>query len=299
MPPLFESNRLDECLRAAAVVTVDAALKGAVVLVLAAAMAAVLSRSSAAVKHSVWAVALLGLGVLPLQLAGVRGWQAPILPRMFNKPSATFDAAAPPAGDSFRFTIDPTSVLLGQNALRAPAAAQKPVAAVDGQIAFLHASSWLVIVWAAGATIALARLIVSHVGILRRETWATSPAHGDVVTLANGLAQQYGIRQRFSLLLAGEGTIPATWGIGRPTVSLPVDALDWPRQRLRAVLLHELAHIARGDFLVQTLAHMACALHWFNPLAWYAFRQLRMEGEQASDDLAMGAGLTASSYATQ
>jgi hypothetical protein len=81
-------------------------------------------------------------------------------------------------------------------------------------------------------------------------------------------------------------------------VLLPVEAIDWPGERLRAVLLHELAHIARRDFLTQTVARFACALHWFNPLAWLAERRLRVECEQASDDLVLRAGLTPVDYAT-
>jgi hypothetical protein len=58
-----------------------------------------------------------------------------------------------------------------------------------------------------------------------------------------------------------------------------------------------LAHVARADFLVQTIARLACALHWFNPLVWLAERCLRAECEHASDDLALGAGLAPSDYA--
>ena len=51
---------------------------------------------------------------------------------------------------------------------------------------------------------------------------------------------------------------------------LPATARQWSDEQLRSVLLHELAHIKRRDTVVQLLAQIACALHWFNPLVWFA-----------------------------
>jgi beta-lactamase regulating signal transducer with metallopeptidase domain len=85
----------------------------------------------------------------------------------------------------------------------------------------------------------------------------------------------------------------------RPVVLLPAGFTSWPESRLRAVLLHELAHVARRDALAQILAELVCALHWFDPLAWYAARRLARERERACDDRVLGTGLGACEYARQ
>jgi TonB family protein len=83
----------------------------------------------------------------------------------------------------------------------------------------------------------------------------------------------------------------------RPRIMLPASALDWPSERLRAVLAHELGHVARADWLVHLVAQLACAVYWFHPLFWSAERALGRETELAADDEALGAGLEASQYA--
>src|SRR6185312_5073295 len=92
-------------------------------------------------------------------------------------------------------------------------------------------------------------------------------------------------------------TIPVVWGIFRYRLLLPAAARHWSTDQLRSVLLHELAHIKRRDMLAQLLAEIACALYWFNPLAWFAAWRLGVERERACDDLVLASGVRPSAYA--
>ncbi len=80
-----------------------------------------------------------------------------------------------------------------------------------------------------------------------------------------------------ALLMSEDCPGPMTWGVFRPVIMLPDEALDWPAERLATVLRHELAHVRRRDGLAQALALIACALYWPNPLVWGAARALRRE----------------------
>ncbi|RYG57234.1 hypothetical protein EON80_28505, partial [bacterium] len=92
--------------------------------------------------------------------------------------------------------------------------------------------------------------------------------------------------------------VPLTWGWRKPVVLLPYDAEQWSAPKLRAVLLHELGHIVRGDWGFLLLAQLACVLYWFHPLVWMASRQLRAEIERATDDQVLATGMRPSEYVT-
>src|SRR5205823_7424868 len=82
-----------------------------------------------------------------------------------------------------------------------------------------------------------------------------------------------GILHTVEVLETSTGTMPMTFGIVRPAVFMPLDAAEWSEERRRMVLLHELAHVRRGDAATQWLARMALILNWWNPLAWTAWRE--------------------------
>lgn len=159
---------------------------------------------------------------------------------------------------------------------------------------FLTAERALAALWLAGSLILLARLAAGRLrltGIRRHAAPIADPA-----ILAEAAAA-VGCRRRVRLLENGEAAAPVTFGVFRPVILLPSGFAAWPESRLRAVLLHELAHVARRDALAQILAELVCALHWFDPLAWYAARRLARERERACDDRVLAAGLSAPGYA--
>jgi multidrug resistance efflux pump len=94
-------------------------------------------------------------------------------------------------------------------------------------------------------------------------------------------------------------TIPVVFGVLRPCLLLPAEAVEWDDARLRCVLLHEIAHIKRADTTAQLLTQIACAAYWFNPLVWLAARRLHAEAEFACDDLVLADGIRGSDYAEQ
>ncbi len=71
------------------------------------------------------------------------------------------------------------------------------------------------------------------------------------------------------------------------TVLVPRDYPTWSAVKRNAVLAHEAAHIARGDFYVQAASCINRALFWFSPLSWWLHQRLAVLAENASDAAAI------------
>jgi len=140
-----------------------------------------------------------------------------------------------------------------------------------------------VAVWVAGVALAFARLLISLVK-LKRIALRARPA-------------EWHRSPDLRLFESDDIDIPITFGILRPTIVFPRSAANWPRERLRLVLAHELAHVRRRDCLTQLLAEALCAVYWFHPLVWLAAAQFRKERERACDDAVLNQGTKSSDYA--
>ncbi len=84
-------------------------------------------------------------------------------------------------------------------------------------------------------------------------------------------------------------TIPFTRDIFKPKIFLPGQALTWSKNELRAVVLHEYAHIKRKDILVIAFQNLIQILFFFHPLVWIANIQIARFREKACDDFAINA----------
>ena len=75
----------------------------------------------------------------------------------------------------------------------------------------------------------------------------------------------------------------ATIGWRRPVLLLPSDWRTWTETERRVVLAHELAHVARRDYLTAVVARVATSIHFYQPLVLWLSRQLRIQQELAAD----------------
>jgi beta-lactamase regulating signal transducer with metallopeptidase domain/HEAT repeat protein len=321
---------LDALARWWMVVAVDVGLKGLAILVAAAVAVALLRRRSASVRHAVWMLALGGLLVLPALALGLPGWR--ILPEWADTEAPALLVANPAAGETVRpmdtaplpavvtegvpgdgvatrpvpahvgpdaGSTDRTPRVAGQGAVRPPttdvaAGTAAPVSApvpVAKRIA-----TWAAMIWAAGCVVCLLPLLLGRLSLWRIRRGA-QPAGAAWGTMIEQAARQVSLKRHATVLVTARRTMPLVWGLVRPHLLLPAEAATWPAQRQRVVLLHELAHVRRNDCAAKLVARVACALYWFNPMAWMALRWMETEAEAACDDLVLAAGEKASDYA--
>jgi TonB family protein len=104
----------------------------------------------------------------------------------------------------------------------------------------------------------------------------------DAVRLLRRAARENGIRGPVRLVTSTALGTPAAFGWLRPTVVVPESLVDRPGE-LRLVLLHETAHLARGDFALDALARMVRTLFGWHPLVRHLSRAHAYWREAACD----------------
>lgn len=280
-------------------------IKSALILALAALAATLLRDASAARRHLVWSTALAATLLLPVLEFAVPAWQVDLLeaeaPAVLAPAGAGVDAPATLIAPPGSWTGEPVA------AAAPPAPPEAPLPSGTGEPWAFEAGAapypssplgWLVALWAAGA-LAVAAYFGTGLLAMHRRAGRGEPIRDERLRqLTRDVMWELDVTRSVALRWTDDAFTPLTYGILRPVILLPRLAADWNEERLRVVLLHELAHIQRHDALTQTIAQFACALFWFNPLAWWGAHRLRVERERACDDYVLSRGTRASAYAS-
>ncbi len=154
--------------------------------------------------------------------------------------------------------------------------------------------SWQALVFLAWIAIALALLL-----LLIQRAWFVrgliAQSQEAPPRLRNALGQcrvQVGVKRAVPIRVSSNATSPAVCGLFRPSILIPKTLV--PRLQphdLQAVLLHELAHIKRGDLWVNLIQTLLQVIYFYNPFLWLANVVIRRVREQAVDEavlVAMG-----------
>jgi TonB family protein len=252
------------------------AVKGTILLGTAFGASALLRRASAASRHLLWTAALSALLFFPFVIAFTPQWNISmtLTRRPASPPLPPDSKLAREARTASRESHSGTLVVRGGQAVRG-----LPLPGI----------------WVLGAAVAVGRAIFGrmHTGKMLRSARPAPYA----AAMARELAAVLGVRHRVTVLESSRAPVPLTCGPVHPAIVLPLGAAQWPEARLRTALLHELAHISRGDLVSQVVAQAACCVYWVHPLAWMAAARQRQECEHACDDIVLAAGATPDTYA--
>ena len=258
---------------------VDTTIKSFVIFAVAGLFSFCLRRKSAAMRGFVWSMAIIGCLIVTIFSLTFPKWEVNVLPQVpikFETPQLTENAQSSAPSASLSDTVLPT----------------QPHALTD-KSSLLSTIQWthcIGIIWICVSMFFLVRLIVG-IGAI----WHLSIRSKDFSSAIRQLLPNW--NQQISVRLIDRITVPMMWGIFHPVILLPTDAANWQTDRLRAVLLHETAHIKRRDWLMQTITQITCAMYWFNPVVWFAARRMRIAAEQACDDQVLNAGYHSTDYA--
>ncbi|HYE72403.1 MAG TPA: M56 family metallopeptidase, partial [Blastocatellia bacterium] len=312
----------------------DVSLKATLLLVMAGLFSLTLRHASASMRHLFWSVVVISLLALPILSLALPNWRVPVLPSFratVAPPSvnATLgEQVTPQPIESLSMTTEDKLLKperqrssksgreKGMDSWLADTKVEKIPQPIKDDLAIPTAvlntetkqalpqdtrSYWLwavLAVWMSGALAVLMRIVIGVAKVRRTMKRAQVIAEPEWMAALWHLSSELQLRRKVVLYRGEEIKLPMTWGLWHSAVLLPEDCLNWSDDVRELVLLHELAHIKRGDCLTQLLGQIACAAYWFNPLVWTAARKLRVERELACDDYVLRVGARASDYAS-
>jgi bla regulator protein BlaR1 len=109
----------------------------------------------------------------------------------------------------------------------------------------------------------------------------TCPETKDIL---NNCRKKLALNKQVELFYGKEFESPFIFGILKPSIYLPTRILSKvTNQELYHILIHELSHYKRKDLLCNLLSILAVMLHWFNPIVWFAMKNMRADIECACD----------------
>ncbi len=147
----------------------------------------------------------------------------------------------------------------------------------------------IVMIWLLILGVHSFRLLASALYIHRLRNHRIQAPSGHWKQKIRDLAQRLHITREVNLFSSGLVKVPMMVGIIKPVILFPASLLSQlPAAQVEAVLLHELAHVRRQDYVVNLLQNLAEIIFFFNPGLLWVSSLIREERENCCDDIAIG-----------
>jgi len=154
------------------------------------------------------------------------------------------------------------------------------------------------LLWALGASVTLGRLAAGF-WRLRRLRRSCTPIAAAILDPAVRKTLDAVGAAAITIASSESVRVPAAIGFGKPTIILPAWALrELPSEDLNVILLHEFAHLRRGDDWTNLIQKIVRALFFFHPVVWWIESRLSVEREMACDDVVLAETANPHRYAT-
>ncbi|HEX5257545.1 MAG TPA: M56 family metallopeptidase [Sphingomicrobium sp.] len=264
-------------------VLIAIALKSLLVAGLTLGLLALMRHRSAAERSWVAHIGLLALMIMAFAPLALPSWNVEA-PALFAQGPATEAPAASPLPVA-QFTRLRSGAPATPVPLTPPASRPRLSAALVASAVYAVPAAVLLLI----TLLALARLIAlrARADVLVDGHWLTALARAQ---------KRMGFKHGTALLTSNALASPISWGLVRPVILLNSRAVEASNEA-EAILAHELAHVARMDWVKLLLARLTTALFWFNPLVWVLAREAHQLREETADDAVLAADIADTDYA--
>ncbi len=154
------------------------------------------------------------------------------------------------------------------------------------------------IIWLLGIGL-LTAFLLREIIWLRMLLFTTSKPTAEIASALQTCRERICLSRKIKVTFHSRIDTPITFGSLLPIIVLPESAKEWEPEKVKIVLLHELIHIKRNDYLTNLIASLGVIICWYNPLAWVALKRQKAECEKACDERVLANNINPSRYATE
>ena len=141
-------------------------------------------------------------------------------------------------------------------------------------------------IWFIGVLFFLFKLIGGYIYTQRLKNYKTFECDEYVIETVNELKSYLNINRNVKIYESAVAKVPIVIGYFKPVILFPLGLLSGlPQNQIEAILLHELAHIRRADYLINLFQSFAEVILFYHPVVWWISSIIREERENACDDI--------------
>lgn len=149
---------------------------------------------------------------------------------------------------------------------------------------------WLDGLYAIGLLIFMAKMLRDFIALLQIRNSRKQPFDPAWENYLLKLSKEWRLSKKMGLYLSPKIDVPVVIGHLKPVIYLPFSMVNnLTPEQIEAILLHELAHIKRYDFLINILQTIVETILFFNPFVWWISKTIRNERENCCDELVLSA----------
>lgn len=259
----------EEVIRSLGLTLLDSLWQGAVLLVICGAFLWLLRNRASRVRYYVVLLGLLALPVMSIvTFSGYYGSNTSVV--------ATTTGGQIIAGDSILFE--------GGNVLPDSA-----IGLVDQWYNWAQLNaSYISLIWVLGFALFAFRLTGGFYMVHKLKKNSQLPEDGYWLSRLRLMCEELKIKIPVELRQSAKLTSPIVLGYLKPVVIFPIGLLQGlPTDQIEAILLHELAHIKRFDYVLNIVVSLLQVVFFYHPAYWWLQSQLDSEREYSCDDLVL------------
>lgn len=181
----------------------------------------------------------------------------------------------------FRFTINSQNsheFLISSGIDKIELAKENLIANESGKV-FIY-------IWLSVITIIFLYYIITSI-VMRRRIGKEEIKDEKIINILNNCKKQMEVEKEIKLIKQEYKKVPCIYGLFNTKILVTDEVLEKDEESLKYIFMHELAHFKRHDLLLNKLLILITTIHWFNPIIWFCFKQIRQDMELKADEMVL------------